>query len=464
MKILFIRPLNIENINTRLPESLNRRQGIVPPLGLAYIASTLEKAGHNVKILDTIALNLSSVEIRNYMCEFQPDIVGITVMSATLFGALEFARMAKEVRAITIMGGPHLSIYPKETLDYPYLDYGINGEGEFAMLELLNALEGKKDLASIRGLIYKKNNEVYVNEPVIVEDIDSLPFPAYHLLPMNKYDSIISLYPVSTMISSRGCPYQCNFCFKQPSDKKIRFRSPRNVVDEMEYLVKKYKIREIMFYDDVFTLHRPHVVGICEEILTRNLHVKWETPTRVNHLDGELLKLMRRSGCIRLRYGIESGNETVLKMMNKKIDLRQTKEAFKWTRTAGIEIFAYFMIGYAYETETTVKQTINFAIELNPDLAMFTVVTPYPGTPLYDFARKEKIIDIDYWHEFSSGQIRYQRIPYFIPDAEKWLKHAYRKFYFRPTYILKRLNKVRSLRDFKKCLQAFQGISKFEME
>ncbi len=279
MKVLLIRPHDTGNINTRLPASLNRRQGVLPPLGISYIASWLEKAGHTVKILDVIAFNLIVDEIRQNIREFKPEIVGIMTMTPTLFGALEAAEIAKEEGAITILGGPQLSIYPKETLSYSYVDYGIYGEGEYAMSELIDKIEKRMDLKNIKGLIYKKDKDVYVNEPVIIEDIDSLSFPAYHLLPMNRYNSIISLYPVSTMITTRGCPYRCHFCFKQPSDKKFRYRSAGNVVDEMEYLVDKYKVKEVMFYDDVMTLRRSHVIGICEEILSRNLKVKWETPT-----------------------------------------------------------------------------------------------------------------------------------------------------------------------------------------
>ena len=463
MKILLIRPRDLENINTRLPQSLNIRQGVLPPLGISYIASILEKAGHVVKILDVIAMNLISDEARAYIREFKPEITGITTMTPTLLGALESARIAKEEGSITVLGGPQLSIYPKETLSYPYLDYGINGEGEYVMLDLVNALEKGINVSNIKGLIYKKNNDVYVNDPVIVEDIDSLPLPAYHLLPMERYNSIISLYPVSTMISTRGCPYRCSYCFKQPSDRKFRCRSPKNVVDEMEYLVRDYKVKEIMFYDDVMALRRPHIVGICEEILSRDLKIKWEAPTRVEHIDKELLKLMHKAGCIRLRYGVESGDEKILELMNKKINPRQVEEAFKLTKDAEIETFAYFMIGYAHENETTIQKTINFALKLNPDLVMFTVVTPLPHTPLYDLARNEKLIKNDYWREFTLGNRKGQRLPYFLADAERWIKIAYRRFYLRPIFILRKISKIRSLDAFKKYWQAFQGIFMFEM-
>lgn len=464
MRILLIRPSDKGNINTRLPSSLNKRQGSLPPLGISYVASVLENAGHAVNILDVAALNLSAADIREHIQAFQPDCVGITAMTSTLFGALESARIAKELGAITVLGGPQLSVYPKETLSYPYVDYGINGEGEKVFLSLVTALEKKTSPNNIKGLIYKYDGDIFVNEPALIEDVDELPFPAYHLLPMPKYNSIISLYPVSTMISSRGCPYQCHFCFKQPADKKIRFRSPKNVVDEMEYLIKKYNVKEVMFYDDVLTSKRDHVAGICEEILSRSLCIKWESPARIDNVDKDLLRLMNRSGCLRLRYGVESGDENILKLMNKRISLDKVKEVFRWTRQSQIETFAYFMIGYAHETEETVKKTIDFAIEIDPDLAMFTAVTPCPATPLYELARKEGIITIDYWREFTLGHIQGERIPYFLDDAEEWVERAYKRFYFRPSYIMKQLSKINSLSALEKSIRAFRGILAFEMQ
>ena len=458
MRILLIRPHNKGNINTRLPESLNARQGELPPLGISYIASVLENSGHLVRILDICALNLTLSGFLREIDNFAPEVAGITTMTSTLFGALEAAKITKEAGAITVLGGPQLSIYPEETLSYPYVDYGINGEGDFVMPELINALEKKVSPDNIKGLIYKKNNKVYVNEPAIVDDLDSLPFPAYHLLPMKKYNSIIGSYPVSTMISSRGCPYKCHFCFKQPSDNKIRFRSPKNVADEISYLVERFKVREIMFYDDAMTFSRSHVSGICEEILSHNLKIKWETPARVDNIDRPLLELMHKAGCIRLRYGVESGDEDILKLMNKRIGLEKVKEVFKLTKNTGIETFAYFMLGYAHETEDNIKKTINFALELDPDLVMFTMTTPYPKTPLYELTRQEGLIKNDYWREFTLGNRNMQRIPYFLPDVGQWIKRAYISFYFRPKYVIKKINQLRSLDDFTKCLKGIQGI------
>jgi len=462
MRVLLIRYHDKGNINTRLPESLNKRQGVLPPLGIAYIAAVLEKNGHEVGIVDAIALNLNRNEVKERILQFRPTLVGITMMTPSFPGALEAAQIAKECGTLVVVGGPHLAIYPRETLSYPFIDYGAIGEGEYTLIELIKALEEGREVSTIKGLVYKEDHKILVNEARIVEDLDQLPYPAFHLLPMAKYSSIIGLKPVTTMISTRGCPYRCGFCFKSPSDKKYRVRSPEHVVEEMEYLVKTYGVKEIMFYDDVMTLQKERIVEICEEIILRGLHVKWETPTRINVVDKELLQLMNQAGCIRLRYGIESGDPKILELMQKKISLAQAKKVFQWTREANIEIFAYFMIGYAQETEETIQRTISFAIELNPDLVMFTAATPLPETPLYEMAKEEGLFEGDYWRDFTLG-LRRDPLPYFFPDTPRYAKMAYRNFYLRTNYIIRSLLKIRSFHQLKMHWDAAMGIFLFRM-
>ena len=462
MKIALIRYHDNDNINTRLPASLNKIRGVMPPLGIAYIAAVLERAGHCVKIIDAQALNLIAEDLRKILRDEKPDIAGVTAMISNSRGALEAAKIAKECNIVTVLGGPLLHLYSKEVLSYDFVDYAIAGEAEYAMLDLVKALDGKTSPYSIKGLIYRKDGQICMNEPGIIEELDELPLPARHLLPIEKYSSIINRYPVTTMIASRGCPYDCGFCIKGPSDKKYRVRKASNVVDEMEMLVSKYKLKEIMFYDDTLTLDRKFVVSLCNEILNRGLDIKWESPTRIDRVDKELLRLMKKAGCMRLRYGVESGDAQILKLMNKRIELSRVKDVFNWTRQAGIETFAYFIIGYVHETPQTIMNTISVAKELDPDLAMFTVATPYPTTPLCDMAESEGLVDKHYWKEFVLG-LRNDRLPYMVPDADVWVKRAYRSFYLRLAYIIRSLLKVRSLHDIKRYIQAAQGIVGFKV-
>jgi len=461
MKVLLINP-QINSINTRLPESLNRAEGVYPPLGLAYIGAVLEEGGHEVSILDMPALNLSLRQINEKMLQEKPDIVGITVMSPLIRNALEIARIAKEAGLTVVMGGPHLSAYPEETLSHDFVDYGITGEGEHSMLKLADALASGGAVDGIEGLVYKKDRRVCMNEPAIVEDLDSLPFPARYLLPAERYSSVIAMHPFTTMMSGRGCPFDCGFCFKQPSDKKIRRRSASNIVDEMEEVVEKYRVKEIMFYDDTFTLQRDHVVNICNEILDRGLDVKWEAPTRADCIDKELLKIMQKAGCIRLRYGVESGDEEILRLMRKGITIKLVKDVFEWTREAGIETFAYFIIGYAKENAQSIKRTISLAKELNPDWVMFTVAMPYPCTQLYEMAQKEGLLDGDYWAEITLGS-RDERMPYLVADADEWVRKAYRSFYLRPSFVVKKLLKLRNLDTLRKYIRGMLGVIRFKV-
>lgn len=232
----------------------------------------------------------------------------------------------------------------------------------------------------------------------------------------------------------------------------------------MELLKAEYGIREIMFYDDVITARHSHIAGICEEIMSRGLKVEWESPARVDNMNKELLSLMRRAGCVRLRYGIESGDEGILKLMKKKINLPQVKEVLHLTKKAGIETFGYFMIGYAHETETTIQRTIDFAVNADLDLVMFTVVTPCPHTPLYELAQKEGLIHEDYWREFTLGNKKDQRFPHFFPAADEWVNKAYRQFYFRPKYIAKKVAELRSFNQITKYWKAFQGVRRINRD
>jgi radical SAM superfamily enzyme YgiQ (UPF0313 family) len=260
----------------------------------------------------------------------------------------------------------------------------------------------------------------------------------------------------------RGCPFQCGFCFKQSCDKKIRFRNPIKFVDELEYWVKKYNVKEFYIYDDTFTLNRDKVIKICNEILKKKINVSWEAPTRVNCVDLELLKLMKRAGCRRLRYGVDSGDPRILKEMNKEITLKQIEDAFKWSKEAGIEAFAYFIIGYLHDTPDSMKRTIKFAKKLNASYTMFTIATPYPRTKLFNDAVKEGIVDVNYWRDFVLGK-EVGRIPYLVKDADKWIAKAYRQFYFRPKFLLKEIAKLKNWDEVKKKINiAFNLLFKFK--
>jgi len=459
MRIQLIRYHDLDNINTRLAENLNKKQGVLPPLGIAYIASSLEKAQHEVNIIDAIALGLSKQQLHQRIKEFNPKIVGITAMTPTFRGAQEAGLIAKEEDAITVIGGVHMSLFPKETLSYDYFDFGILGEGEETMVELCTAIENKQPFERIEGLAFKKNGNVYTNSPRIISDLDEIPMPAYHLLPMKRYSSIIGLHPVSTMIGSRGCPYKCGFCYKTPSDIKHRNRNPINVVDEMEFLIKNYKVKEIMFYDDLML--PSYTEALCEEILKRKLEIKWQSPQRIDLVNPKLLRLMAKAGCRILRYGVEQGDPEMMRMVEKRITLDQVKKVFRWTHEAGIDTFVYFIIGYINENERTMRASINLAKELDPKYVMFTKAVPLPQTKLMEMAVKQGIISEDYWRKFTLGE-EMEAIPSLVPGADDWVKKAYREFYLRPGRIIKQISQIRSVKDIQKNINGVIGLLHFK--
>lgn len=465
MKIMLIRYHDKKDMNTRMPESVKGVQGVLPPLSLAYLAGVLEKEGYEVKIVDALALNLTKKEFDSLVKKEKPDICGVTCTTITFLGALEALSICKKNRAITVIGGVHLSVYPKETLSHKFIDYGIAGEGEYALLELVRAIESKsaEDIRNIKGLVYREKGKVICNGERIVEDIDSLPMPAYHLLPVERYSLIIDKGNVMTVMASRGCPFQCDFCFKSPSNRVLRIRKPELVVKEIEYLKENLDINSIIFYDDTFTFNRKFVEDFCNLMIKKKLGVVWEAPTRVDRVDSKLLVLMKKAGCFRLKYGVESGNERILRMMHKGITRARVKEVFRLSRKAGIEAFAYFMIGYATETKETINDTINFAVEIDADYAIFSAVIPCPRTGLYDYVLKEGIIKEDYWRKFTLGKVDY-RFPYLVKDADEWVKKAYRRFYIRPKYIMRRIKSIKRWEDIRNSMAGLYGLIMFKME
>jgi radical SAM superfamily enzyme YgiQ (UPF0313 family) len=443
--------------NTRLPASLSDEIGCVMPLGIAHIAAYLKSKNIDVSILDADAENLSLEETEQRIREINPDIVGITSMTPTIHDDLEVARIAKKLGCIVVMGGPHINAMPEETMEFDFIDFAIRGEGEIPMFNLIEALKKEKSFEEVPGLIYRdENHKTIMNPPYIHQSLDELPFPARDLLPYEKYFSLISKGRLTTVCAGRGCPFTCGFCFKQPSDKKCRFRSPKSVADEIQEVISKYGIEEVNFVTDTLTLEKSFIEGFCNEIIQRNIKISWIAPTRVDCIDPELIKLMKKAGCRSLRFGVESGSSEILKLMNKKIDLEQAIKVFKWAKQEKIETFAYMIIGYLNETEETVKQTLKFVKKLKPDLLMYNVATPLPCTKLFEQAIEAGVIEKDYWQKFLKDK-NYPRIPYLFKDTEKWIDKAYKEFFFSPSFVIKKMLQIRP-DNILLYLKAFKGI------
>jgi anaerobic magnesium-protoporphyrin IX monomethyl ester cyclase len=417
------------------------------PLGLAYIASYLEKAGCKVRIID---LNISG----NKKLEENSDIVGITATTPVIYEALEVAKQAKGRGAITVLGGPHPTSLPDESLNSPFVDYVVRGEGESAMKELCDAIAIGRDIKDVKGISYKKNGHI-IHNPLrpYIHDLDELPFPAYHLFPpLNKYTNPSPLLgtesPSASMVTSRGCPYNCIFCYKGTYGRKWRARSPKNVLAEWEYLVKELGVKEICIEDDAFNINIQRSIEICQLIIDKNLIIPWSTPSgiRANLVNKNLLTKMKESGCYRVAFGVEVGTQEMLKRIDKGLTLEQIRNAFRLCAEVGLETVAFFMMGNPGDTEESMEATIKFAKELNPDYAQFNSTTPYPGTRLFDLIKKDGKLLVTDWSSYSvhtkTGFFEYGKINQEL--IQKMVKRAYRSFYLRPQYVARMIGKKKT--------------------
>ena len=437
-------------------KTVKENYGIFPSLSLLYVAGILEASGCTVCIIDAHAHELSLEETTQKLKEFAPDFIGYTLTTYLFFQSMDWIRAIKKIiSAPVIVGGVHLSIYARETLSYPEIDYAVTGEAEFALPELLHALVTQQDLAQVRGIAYKLPNQKVVVTPRAEEvDVDRVPFPARHLIDNSQYYSFISKYKnFSVFITSRGCPYKCIFC--EQGSKDFRARSPKNVVDELEMCVKEFNIRELDFFDSSFTIRKNRVIAICEEIKRRKLDIVWAARTRVDCITDDVLKAMRSAGCARIYYGIESGNREILHTLKKSTSIELYKDIIHRTKKQGIHTFGYFMIGNPYEDEATIRQTINMALSLDLDYAQFSKVTPMPATELYTLLLKEH--GRDYWREHilngTDEPIPRPLCDMSDADIQYWTRMAYLRFYYRPQYIARSLMRLKSVDELSRSVK-----------
>lgn len=462
MRILLINPPNLNPISSVLPTALEEERGHNPPLGLLYIASYLKEKepSYQIEVIDGPTENFDYSQLKEKIEEFKPEVVGIIVMSFTLIDALMVAKIVKEINSETkvVLGGPHVHIFGQETLKLGNSDFVILGEGEKTFHQLVKNINNEENLRTIPGLIFydKKRNLINTGLPQLIENLDELPFPARDLIDNKKYSSVLGTNNlVTTMITSRGCPYQCVFCDRPQLGKKFRARSAQNVVNEMEECLKNYDIKEFLIYDDTFTIDRQRVVDICNEIIKRKLNIIWDIRARVNTVDKELLSFLKKAGCQRIHYGVESGTQKILDVLNKGITLEEVKKAFKLTKESKIQTLAYFMIGNPSETKEDVLETIKFAKKLNPDYVHITITMPFPATRLYYLTLKERVIKKDVWLEFAKNPSREFTPPIWEENLTRTemhnlIKKAYKEFYFRPSYLLKRVLSLRSFDELKR--------------
>ena len=426
--------------------------GYLPPLGLLYMAAVLEQAGHEVRVLDCPVNKFTSDDVIKKIGEFRPDWVGMAAVTVLINRVVELNEKIREnfPEVKILVGGPHATICPQETSDKTKADIVITNEVEDILLDVIENYDKK----------YKKK-KIVEGKPVL--NIDKLPMPARHLIDMKLYTSLPNNYkrdPYAVhMVTTRGCPYTCTFCAS--ANGIFRQRSVENVIAEIKHLQKTYGTKEIVFWDDIFTLNKHWVHKFCDAIISDGLDIAWSCESRLDLIAEDMVKKMAKAGCWNMFFGIESGNQDILDNIKKRTNLELIRNGVKYVKAAGIEVRGSFMLGLPGETPEKARNTIKFAIELDPDYAQFSITTPYPGTELYKTINEWGILNenFDNFHNWS---------PVFIPKGYKnseelqaMQREAFRRFYLRPKYIIRRISKIRSADDIKRNLKGARMVMGF---
>ncbi len=432
-----------------------------PPLGLLYVAAYAEARGRSVHVMDVNAEQLHFADIESFIARHQPSWIGLTAVTAQIINTHRIASIAKRVspQSKIVIGGVHATSLPDEVMQDRNVDFVIRGEGELPFGSLVDG----ESPDSISGLSMRTTNPL---QPIRhnpagapIQDLDALPTPAYHLIQFDLYKPAIGAYrrlPAVNMTMTRGCPGKCTFC--NSAETSLRTRSARHLVDEIEKLQSRYGVREVSFYYDTLTIFKPQVAEMCDLIVERGIDLTWSCFARTDCVSPALLRKMRAAGCHQILFGIESADPEILRNIRKPIDIEQTRRAVRMVQDAGIAVRAAFMFGNPGETVASMRRTIDFAKSLSPDIALFNITTPYPGTQMFDWAKRNGYLRTLDWNDYDLANSVLELPTASSQQVNEMYKTAYREFYFRPSYLLKRFLRLRSWDDIKCNVQAFRSV------
>ena len=441
----------------RYGSKIGESGGTQQPLGIAYLGAYLRSKGISVQLIDAETENLSHDEILNRCRSFKTDVYAISTTTIVFSKAISLAEHLKRETPETpiVIGGPHISGNPLESMQYECFDAGVFGEGEVSLFELLKAYGEKRSLQGIDGVVYRENGEPVMNSPrKYIEDMDELPLPARDLLPSLKYYLPPPLNyrdkPCATIITTRGCPYGCTFCDHNTFGRKYRMRSAENIVGEINHLIENYSVKEIAFVDDTFNINDKRLDRLFSLMRDNSIKLPWTCMARINTASYEQLKSMKEAGCWHISFGIESGNKDIIKLIKKGIDLDYARKVIGWCKELGIYTKGFFIIGHPGETKETIEDTIKYALTVPFTDVVVTLNTPIPGSWNFDNINKfGQMATVD-WSKHNMW------IPVFIPNGltEEYLKEQHsrfiKKFYFRPSIILKHLLQIRKPSEIKR--------------
>ncbi len=436
------------------------------PLSLLYIATFLNRNGHEAEVLDCETEGISDDELYGRIKNGNYDVFGVAMLTLAYGRAVAACKVAKKANPNikAIVGGSHASVRPKETAleNQDCIDVVTVGEAEVTFLKLLEVFQGKCALKDVKGIAYVDNGKaIQTPDAEKVQDLDFFPIPDRGLIDMKLYRPSVSYYkrlPAHTMITTRGCPYRCAFCATAKTG--YRMHSIPRVIEEMKLLVEKYGAKEILLRDDTFTMDRKRTIELCDAIINEGLHrkVRWDCITRAGLVDIELLKKMKSAGCWGIHFGVEGGTQKLLDTIHKDTTLDIIRHAFAWARQAGLETRGYFMMGLPGSTREDDLATIQFAKELDPDWAQFTITTPYPGTELFKAAKDYGVLtsssaswdNYQTWGGFSDTELPWVTHGRDSEELKELQRIALKSFYFRPKVLLRKISHVDNLPILKK--------------
>jgi anaerobic magnesium-protoporphyrin IX monomethyl ester cyclase len=392
VKVTLIQPPNMQRTGKWKSQKVCRT-----PTNLALLASYIRQHGHVPRIVDLDIEGGTLEEIARLILANDPQVIGVTCLTPRFPITMDIIAACKQINpaVIAVIGGPHVTGLPQYALKDPMVDYGVVGEGEEAFLELINNLAAGKPVDSVANLIHRHNGAVKVN-PVrpFIADLDALPFPAWDLLKLEHYvDPAFYQGPHLGLMSARGCPFDCYFCASRVVwGRRVRYRSPANMIAEIDEAIGVYGIREFMFYDDTFTLNRKRIMEFCDIVIQRRFDIRFYAQVRVDTIDVDMVKKLKAAGCFAVAIGVESGNDRILKTMGKTLTKEQIRHGCQVLKAANMPFLASYIIGHPGDTHETIRQTIDFANELDADQSKFLIATPYPGTRFFDMSVERGII------------------------------------------------------------------------
>lgn len=440
---------------------------VYPSMGLTYVAAMLEQAEYKVCLIDMFALGYDEQKLKEYLEDKNLKIVGVSSVSATFKSSLSILKLVKNLRPdiTTIIGGPHVTILTDSTMKEEYIDYGVISEGDYTSVELADFIIKKKGYReNIKGICFRNNEGVLIKteKRPFIENLDTLPFPAYHLLPMEKYRSY-GFYDsgkrTASMITSRGCPFRCIYCCSSKLfGGRWRSMSAEKAVENIKRLHDEFGIEHIYFQDDEFTVSHDRVIKICDWMIDNKINISWECLTRVSHVNDELLEKMAKAGCKSILYGVETGYDEGLKNIKKGITLEQVKNAIRLSQKNGIIAKASFILGFPWESKVEINKTIDFAIALNADYSFFTILVPFPTTEVYEQIEREGLFvpnfNIDMYSAMPAADALIKTHHLSSEEIVRLMGYAYRRLYFRPKYILQRLSRLRHFSELRRNVRA----------